>query len=91
MVSLISAFVSQIQLFLLGSAYLLFRCIVSGDERDVLEMLPEEFKNKYFLLYLFVLWFGFFPWFRYYYQFPEYGIWSYLLASNFPLGCANLQ
>ncbi|OQA33662.1 MAG: hypothetical protein BWY54_00950 [Candidatus Dependentiae bacterium ADurb.Bin331] len=54
MVSLISVFVSQIQLFLLGSAYLLFRCIVSGDERDVLEMLPEEFKiNTFCFIYLF--------------------------------------
>jgi hypothetical protein len=66
------------------------RCIISGDNRDVLEMLPEEFKNKYFITYLFVLWFGIFPWCMYYYQLPEYGIWSYLLSSNFQFGCIIL-
>ncbi len=82
MITLLSAFLSQLKLFLFVSTFLLLRCIISGDNRDVIEMLPDAFTNKYFILYLLVLWFVFFSWFRYYYQFPEYGIWSHLLTSN---------
>ena len=83
MITLFQAFLRQIQILLFGSCLFLIRCIIEGKSlQDIKDSFPD-FSNKYFVAYLVILWFGVFTLLTYYYQFPEYGIWSHLFATKF--------
>jgi len=84
MITLFQAFLRQIQMLLFGSCLFLIRCMIEGKNvQDMKDIFPPDFKNKYFLAFLCVLWFGIFTWITYYYQPPEWGIWSQLFATKF--------
>lgn len=86
MITLLDSFLSQVEILLIGCLLYSLRLIISGDKRPILETLPDcvrnDLKNKYWLTFLGVLWFGFYTWLRYYLQFPRYGMWSSLFAYD---------
>ncbi len=86
MITLFESFLSQIEILAIGLLLFTLKHIISGDERAMLDALPDSFrrdlKNKYYQTFFIVLWFGFFTWLGYYIQKPRYGIWSYLFAYD---------
>jgi len=90
MITLLQAFLSQVEILLVGFLLITLRHIISGDQRPILDTYPDylkrDLKNKYWMTYLFVLWFGVFTWVTYYYQVKRFGIWGYLFAYDNKLG-----
>jgi len=77
--TIIQVLIGQIEIFLIGFILLLLRKLITKDYRSLPEMLGDPaLTNKYWLLFLAVVWFGGFTWFIYYYQLPAFGIWSYI-------------
>lgn len=90
MITLLQSFLSQIEILLIGCLLFTLKHIITGDKRPILDTLPDflkdDLKNKYWMTYLIVLWFGFLTWVTYYYQVQRFGIWSYLFAYDNKLG-----
>ncbi len=90
MVTILQAFLGQVEILLIGITLLCFRHIIIGDKTKIAELFPDYFCNGYFLAYLIVMWFGFFTWLTWYIQKPRWGIWSLLFGHNPILGWAAL-
>jgi hypothetical protein len=82
MITLLQAFLAQVEILSIGIALLFFRHILTGDKTKISELFPDYFFNKYFLVYLILLWFGFFTWLTWYAQAPRYGIWGQLFTYS---------
>jgi hypothetical protein len=89
--TLFQALISQVNLFLFVSAFLMIERIMLKDDRDVIDMIPEPFDNIYFSLFMLIIWFVVFTWGIYYFQLPEYGIWSYLFKYSHIMGIVILS
>lgn len=79
MITLFQAFVAQLKLTWLCAAILWFMYVFKNDTENII---PEVFENKYFILSMSWFWFIGGTWFRYYFQMPEYGVWSYLFEYD---------
>jgi len=82
MITLFHAFIGQVEILMFGSTLFLLRHYLGGDKKSIGESFPDTFQNKYFILYLVVLWFGVLTWLTWYLQSPRYGVWSVLFAYN---------
>jgi hypothetical protein len=65
MVSLFDVYVAHTKTLLFGMILFLLRCMI--ENKNPVEIVPY-IKNKYFLLYIFFLWFGIFAGLSYYFQ-----------------------
>lgn len=78
MITLVQSFISQINLFLFCAIILIVDRMIDRDTRSLGEMIPEPFDNVYFTSFMLIVWFVGLTYFRYYFQIPEWGIWSYI-------------
>jgi hypothetical protein len=73
----IQAFIKQLLVFLIYTAYWLVKFILLYDTDDITEILPGYLKNKYVIISILFVWFGVGTW--YYMQYPVVGFWNKIL------------
>lgn len=80
--TILQAFIHQVQILLIGITLLLIRIIITKDDSVWRQLRTTTFNNNYFTAYLVVLWFIIMPIVVWYYNFAEFGIWGELYKQS---------